>query len=550
MSENTSRTDTQHDDIKGFDDPAPKTMKWIKLLGGTAIGLVVLAGGAGIIASSMIDQQKYKSLIIEKVDEATGYKVDWQGDIGISLLPLPHVTVSDLSVEANNQQILTIKTADVEVALLPLLSKKVEIKDVTLEEPHITLVTLKDGTQSWMTSKLKKSEDKVSSMSDGNTNSNDTHSSMDISLNVVEITDGIFIWDDQSKGQRQSIEDLDVRLKADSLSGPFEVNGGMLWNGHKIEAKINTSDLDIKNGLYPVQIKLALPQNNIQTEFSGTITQKDQLNVEMYKKNINGFILDCKSTFPDEIDDSNLIRFYLQLKEHKVIKDCIHICKNLIIYKKYIENNDNLSDNFIKSSKTHELVIFPFCNFDIKFIYTIVKIDDSIKKYLLIFMNMLFNTSYDIYQIITSPDIDISNFSDIIVDSIKQAKKMIPRANKAFRKIEESVELLKDNFQNYYKDFITTKNPTIIIENFILDVSKENTGELDLDLARQFKKIVMFYQKKSQGKIKDPRINQLFEMLNKNFDMLNVKDKDVSESEESDTDSDIEIVKNVEDNDN
>ena len=83
---------------------------------------------------------------------------------------------------------------------------------------------------------------------------------------------------------------------------------------------------------------------------------------------------------------------------------------------------------------------------------------------------MLFNTTYDIYQIITSPDIDISEFSDIIVDSIKQARKMIPRANKAFKKIEESVELLKDNFQNYYKDFITTKNPTIIIENFILDV--------------------------------------------------------------------------------
>ncbi len=280
MSENTSRTDTQHDDIKGFDDQAPKTMKWIKLLGGTASGLVVLAGGAGIIASSMIDQQKYKSLIIEKVDEATGYKVDWQGDIGISLLPLPHVTVSDLSVEANNQQILTIKTADVEVALLPLLSKKIEIKDVTLEEPHITLVTLKDGTQSWMTSKLKKSEDKASSTSESDNKSNETHSTMDVSLNVVEITDGIFVWDDQSKGQRQSIEDLDVRLKADSLSGPFEVNGGMLWNNHKIEAKINTSDLDIKNGLYPVQIKLALPQNNIQTEFSGTITQKDQLNVE------------------------------------------------------------------------------------------------------------------------------------------------------------------------------------------------------------------------------------------------------------------------------
>ena len=260
----------------------------------------------------------------------------------------------------------------------------------------------------------------------------------------------------------------------------------------------------------------------------------------LYKKNIKGFIEDCQTLFDEEISDDKLIRHYKVVKDHKVVKDCIHICKNLIRYKKYIEDIDNLSDSFIKSSKTHELIVFPFCNFDIKMIYTHVKIDEGISKYLLIFLNMLYKTSYEIYEIITSPDIDISKFSDIIIQSIQQAKKMIPRANRAFRKIEESVALLKNNFQNYYKDFVSTKNPTIILENFILDCSKENGDDVDLELARQFKRIVMFYQKKSQGKIKDPRINQLFEMLNKNFDMLNVKDTDIKE-DSSDDEIDEEI---------
>jgi hypothetical protein len=260
----------------------------------------------------------------------------------------------------------------------------------------------------------------------------------------------------------------------------------------------------------------------------------------LYKKNIKGFIEDCETLFDAEISDDKLIHHYKVVKDHKVVKDCIHICKNLIRYKKYIEDIDNLSDSFIKSSKTHEFIVFPFCNFDIKMIYTHVKIDESISKYLLIFLNMLYKTSYEIYEIITSPDIDISKFSDIIIQSIQQAKKMIPRANRAFRKIEESVALLKNNFQNYYKDFVSTKNPTIILENFILDCSKENGDDVDLELARQFKRIVMFYQKKSQGKIKDPRINQLFEMLNKNFDMLNVKDTDVKE-DSSDDEIDEEI---------
>ena len=264
---------------------------------------------------------------------------------------------------------------------------------------------------------------------------------------------------------------------------------------------------------------------------------KDFSNINFYKTNIENFITDAKSIFPDDMEDRNLIRHYLSIKENKIIKDSIHICKNLVIYKKYIEDNENLSDNFIKSSKTHELKIFPFCDFDIKFIYNFSKIDESIKRYILILLNMLYNTTFDIYKVITSPDIDISKFSEIIISSISQAKKMIPRANKAFKKIEESVELLQNNFGGYYKDFISTKNPSIIIENFILDCGKENNENMDLDLARQFKKIAMFYKKKSAGKIKDPRVNQIFELLDKNFAMLDIKDGD-----EKDFDSDEETI--------
>lgn len=262
-------------------------------------------------------------------------------------------------------------------------------------------------------------------------------------------------------------------------------------------------------------------------------------NIDIYIKNINGFIDDAKSVFPENIEDKDLIRFYLMCKEHKVVKDSIHICKNLIIYKKYIENNEDLSDNFIRSSKNREIKIFPNCDFDIKYLYSFSKIDDSIKKYILIFLNMIYNTTYDIYQVITSPDVDISKFSEIIISSISQAKKMVPRAGKAFKKIEESVDLLQSNFGNYYKDFISTKNPSIIIENFILDCGKEQGENVDTDLLRQFQKIAMFYKKKSAGKIKDPRINQIFEMLDKNFAMLDVKEGDhVSDDE----DENIETV--------
>ncbi len=270
---------TSPDDLQGFDDPTPKFPKWAKYLGGTAIGLALIAGGVSVLAPQFIDQAKYKKLIVEKVEEKTGYKVDWNGDIGMSLLPLPHVTVNDLSVKANNQQIVTIKSADVEVAPIPLLSKRIEIKDISLDEPKINLVTLKNGQQTWMTSQVGKTEKAVASESSTD-DKEDKSSSMDISINVIEITDGVLVIDNKKDNSHQSIEDIDVRLRADSLSGPFEVNGGMLLNGHKVEAKVNTSDLDIENGIFPVQVKLAMPESNMRAEYSGVITNKDKLAIE------------------------------------------------------------------------------------------------------------------------------------------------------------------------------------------------------------------------------------------------------------------------------
>ena len=55
---------------------------------------------------------------------------------------------------------------------------------------------------------------------------------------------------------------------------------------------------------------------------------KDHPNTEMYNKNSDGFITDCKDLFPSDLLDSELIRFYKNIKEHKNIKDCINICKN------------------------------------------------------------------------------------------------------------------------------------------------------------------------------------------------------------------------------
>ena len=148
---------------------------------------------------------------------------------------------------------------------------------------------------------------------------------------------------------------------------------------------------------------------------------------------------------------------------------------------------------------------------------------------------MVYKDLFAIYQLVTSPDVDIDKFADVLMGAIDQLKKQpgLHRCDNAFKRISASVELLKGRFSNYYRESVASANPTIIIESFIVDVS--NQGGADARLTREFRQIINHMNKVSEqsGRNKDPAIQKLFSMLNKNFDIMERGTKSKDSSEES-----------------
>ncbi len=253
-----------------FDEPqrrgVPKALKW---MAGTALGLVVLAGVGGVAATQMIDQQKYKALIVSKVQEATGYTVDWEGNISIGMMPLPHASISKLIVKSGNTQILSVAKADIQVALTPLLSQKVQIKDITIDEPVVTLLTTKSGVQTW----APKTRESTSATSDVSTSS--AGSDMDVVVNHIGINGGVLVIDNQQTGSRQELKNLNLKVRADSLKGPFDMTGDTEWSGQKIEIKATSGEVNISEGSYPIQASIDVPSSGIGLSFSGVVDSKN-----------------------------------------------------------------------------------------------------------------------------------------------------------------------------------------------------------------------------------------------------------------------------------
>lgn len=209
---------------------------------------------------------------------------------------------------------------------------------------------------------------------------------------------------------------------------------------------------------------------------------------------------------------------YNDFKKSQTARNIISICNKLVPHKSDFEQNNI---NFLLNMPG-DLIPYPGTSLDFRQlavnVYSREDIRDRISQLIFEILAATYKQSLGFYKVITSPDIDVGEFSRVILKNIGNLKKQIPRCDAAFKKIENSIELLQNNFGNYYKDFLQTKNQTIILEEFIIDVSKstQSTGEE----TRQFMTIVNHYKKLAKDHINDPKLKMVFDKISEQFDNL------------------------------
>lgn len=219
------------------------------------------------------------------------------------------------------------------------------------------------------------------------------------------------------------------------------------------------------------------------------------------------------------IKKEHLNHTWKEFKNDQYIKTLICLCGRLKQYKSFLDDKNDLQDRFIKREPGLSFMIFDFSRLDLKKLWVHDNIVPNDKKYMLTVLYVLWRELYKLYKLITSPDVDIDKFIDVLIKCLGDLKKRpeLNRCTNAFARIESSVELLRDNFDNYYRESVASKNPNMIMENFIIDVS--NKGEASARLTREFRIIIQYMHKSSvaSGQHKNPQFKKLFGALNQHF---------------------------------
>lgn len=244
-------------------------MKTALKIGGGILALIIVAA---LVVPFFIDLNSYKGMIADQAKAATGRDLIIDGDISLSLLPLPSVSVEGIkfgnAADGAAANMAEIERVEVKVALLPLLSRNVEVKSIELVNPVIVLEKLPDGRGNW---ELAPAPDATAAPAETAESSSD--SGYNVSIDGASIKDGTLVYRDLATAAEQRIEHLNVDLSMGSLQGPFKATGGVTALNIPLGFSLDVGRFDPAQPM-PVNVTLRVDDAGASVGFAGQVDMK------------------------------------------------------------------------------------------------------------------------------------------------------------------------------------------------------------------------------------------------------------------------------------
>lgn len=248
-----------------------------------AIGaLFVVLIAALLIIPSLIDWNGYKAQISQAVRDATGRELALRGDLSMSLIPSPSLSMSDVRLGnvagAQDADMVSIGEVHVSVALMPLLTGNVQVKEVNLVDPVIAIETFEDGRNNLVfdpnqaarsgpdagtISTPGSAQDTTSEATAPEGEGTETQESGGsdiadtIQVDRLEIENATIIY--RTPGSEERIEGLTLGVSATTLNGPMEGEGYVFYRGIPMTFGFNVGQIS-QTSPFPISVKLGIDE--------------------------------------------------------------------------------------------------------------------------------------------------------------------------------------------------------------------------------------------------------------------------------------------------
>ena len=265
--------------------------------------------GILFIIPFFIDVNSYKTPLLALVKEQTGISIRIDGNVKLSLLPMPHLNITDVAIENKTKNspndFVHLKKISLSIKWLPLLKKSLHIHDIELTEPTIFIYKYVDGSIN-ATAFTEDSHVKTTAPLQQKASATETpptvNQTIKLSVAKAKITNGAVRYTDHVTQKKMILKEINI-------DGDFHPTKGFNLKGRAISAD-TAATISVKGSVFSkglpnvieatIHLDSASTTNHVKGTLTLNATQKED---GIFTSTIasNAFKIPFKLTLGDQI---------------------------------------------------------------------------------------------------------------------------------------------------------------------------------------------------------------------------------------------------------
>lgn len=220
--------------------------------------LLTVVAGAGIIVATF-DTEAQKPRIIAAVKQATGRDLALKGRIGLALSLRPTLEIADIVLSNppgfSRPDMLTLEKVDLQLALLPLLSRRIEINRLILTRPEVRLETNAKGESNWVFTPEQPASPPAPDGASGGASGKSPP--MAFAVQNLRLDNGFFSHHDAKISKTTSLTIKQIATAAPGLDAPLHLTAVVTVEKTDIALTLDTGPLNgLTNpgGAWPIKV--------------------------------------------------------------------------------------------------------------------------------------------------------------------------------------------------------------------------------------------------------------------------------------------------------
>jgi AsmA family protein len=249
------------------------------------VGLLVVLVVAAVVVVKSIDFNTYKPLIAEQAKAATGRELTIRGNLDLQIGFSPAVVVKDVSFAnapwGSRPEMVKLGQLELEVALLPLIFRQIQVKRLNLVQADILLETDAKGTGNWTFGAPAAAPPPKQP-------TGEKTALPSVAVQKVRVEKGTLVYRDGKTKQTTTLALDRLDIEAKDITSPLTIDLAAAYNGKAFTLAGTVGALaELQGPSRPYPLKLTLKAGGATVEVDGSVAkpmEAEGLNLKVVAK--------------------------------------------------------------------------------------------------------------------------------------------------------------------------------------------------------------------------------------------------------------------------